>query len=174
MPKKALVAYSTWAGSTTALAEAVADGLRDGGLDADVLLMSDVDDVRGYDLVVAGAPVHAGRPHPGLPAFLGRHAETLRKVPVAYFVACMTMKEDTEENREESRGFLKRATDRFPGIEPVDVGLFAGAIPAGDEAREKLSFLSRLMLKATKAEAEDERDPDAARRWGRSLVSRLS
>jgi len=169
-----LVAYATWAGSTIEVAESIAEGLRSAGLEAEVRPAKDVLDISQYDAVVAGAPVHAGRMHSDFSAFLKRNSGRLERIRVAYFVVCMTMKDDTEENRATSEGFLRAVRERNASIDPVGIGLFAGSIPGKEDARPRLSALSRFMLRATKAEAEDRRDPDAARAWGASIADRLS
>lgn len=173
MDKRVLVTYATWAGSTTAVAESIADGLRREGIETDVRPASEVRDLDPYAAVVAGTPVHAGRPHPELADFVKRHTGRLSELPVAYFVVCMTMKEDTEENRATSEGFLRSIRERHPEVSPIDIGLFAGAIPGDKDRTGDLSFLSRFMLKATKARPEDCRDPEKAREWGTYLAARL-
>lgn len=170
MSKPVLVAYSTWAGSTTGVAEAIAEGIRSAGLEAEVRRASDVGSLEPYGALVVGAPVHAGRPHPGTAGLFARHGDAIGARPLALFIVCMTMKDDTEENREAASGFLEPVLARFPELSPVDIGLFAGAIPGDDASRRRLSWLARFMLKVTRAEEGDFRDPGAARAWGRALA----
>ncbi|MGB9776764.1 MAG: hypothetical protein ACPLYD_10505 [Anaerolineae bacterium] len=55
--------------------------------------------------------------------FLRRHREASRRVPVAYFAVCITLMENTEENRRMVESWMgpERAV-----LEPVRMGLFAG------------------------------------------------
>jgi menaquinone-dependent protoporphyrinogen oxidase len=81
-------------------------------------------------------------------------------MPVACFLVCMTMKEDTEENRSTVAAYLDPVREKVPQVEPVDVGLFAGAMDY-----KKLPLPLRLVMKGMKAEEGDYRDWDAIRTW---------
>jgi menaquinone-dependent protoporphyrinogen oxidase len=171
---KVLVAYASWAGSTAEVAEAVGQELRAGGSSVDVRAAGDVKDVAPYSSVVVGAAVRAGRLHGGATGFVDRHRTALSKLPVAYFVVCLTMKDPTDKNRDMSAGFLKGLTERFPEVRPVSVGLFAGAVRCDEESLSKLPLVQRLVLKAMKKAAGDFRDWNAIRAWARELPARFA
>lgn len=58
---RTLVAYASRMGGTEGIARAVADELRSGGLDVDLIPAADVRDGAGYDAVVLGSGLYAGR-----------------------------------------------------------------------------------------------------------------
>lgn len=58
---RTLVAYASRMGGTEGIAQAVADELRAAGLVVDLLPAADVHDLTGYDSVVFGSAVYAGR-----------------------------------------------------------------------------------------------------------------
>lgn len=169
-----LVAYASWTGSTEEVAEVIADVLRDSGARAEVRPASDVDDLDGYGAVVLGTAVRAGRVHRDAVGFTRRHRRTLARLPVAHFVVCMTMKDDTEESRATSLGFLKKLREEAPEVEPVDVGLFAGALPSTDEELKTKPLAVRLMMKMMKVEGGDFRDWAAIKAWAGQLSSKLA
>jgi menaquinone-dependent protoporphyrinogen oxidase len=174
MADRILVAYASWAGSTAEVAEAIGKELGAASGGAVVRPAGDVMDVEPYSAVVLGSAVHAGRLHRDAVAFVSRHRQALAKVPVAYFVVCLTMKEDTPDHRRTSEGFLKALRDGFPEIHPVAIGLFGGAVRNDDASLAKLPVAQRLIVRMMKKAAGDFRDWDEIGRWARELAGSLS
>jgi len=102
-----------------------------------------------------------GRWLPEAVQFVGTHQETLSRIPVAYFLGCMTLEDDTEENRRTVAAYLDTVREI---VQPVDVGIFAGAM---DYA--KLPFVFRLMMKVMGTPEGDYRDWEAIRAWADGL-----
>jgi menaquinone-dependent protoporphyrinogen oxidase len=161
MSDKVLVAYASRCGSTGGVAEVIGGVLNGEGTTVDVRLAKEVTDLSPYRAVVVGSAIRAGRWLPEAVKFVKTHREKLSQMPVAYFVVCLTMQEDTEESRREAAAYLDPVRSV---VSPMDVGLFAGAMDCS-----KLSFLLRLVMKAMKAEDGDFRDWEAIRRWATSL-----
>lgn len=168
MEKKVLVAYGSWAGSTAEVAEAVASALEEAGVAASACPANTVMELSLYRAVIVGSAIHAAQLHGDVRTFMAMHESALSQMPVAYFVVCMTMKEDTEENRTEVKGYLKMLHDTYPEIKPVAEGLFAGVMNF-----KKLSWIFRTMMKVMKLEEGDFRDSKAIRDWTAGLVDKL-
>jgi menaquinone-dependent protoporphyrinogen oxidase len=164
MNDRILVAYSTAAGSTAGVAQAIGQAISSDGVAVDVLKAKDVRDLSPYRAVVLGSGIHAGRVYRDALAFLERHQAALGEVPVAYFVVCMTMKDGTDENCRQAEAFVDQMRAKAPQVEPVGVGLFAGQMDF-----KTVPFLLRLIVKAMKTEESDFRDWDAIREWAASV-----
>jgi len=52
----------------------------------------------------------------------------LRQVPVAYFLACITMCQPTEENRRKVLAYLDPVLKSGTAVQPLKIGAFAGAL----------------------------------------------
>lgn len=165
MSDKILIAHATKAGSTREVAEAIAEELRSRGAEVDVSPANDVKKVSAYTAVIVGSAIRMGKLLSDATKFVKKHEKTLNELPVAYFVVCMTMKDDTEENRTTVEAYLDPVCEL---VEPVDMGLFAGAINYS-----KLSFPARTMSKAMKVSEGDFRDWDAIRDWTRQVHQKL-
>ena len=168
MDKKVLVAYGSWAGSTAEIAEEIAAALQESGLTAEASPASKVMDLSTYRAVIVGSGIHAGQLHGDVYPFMAMHEAVLEQMPVAYFLVCMGMKEDTAEHRQEVGAYLKKLHDTYPQIKPVDEGYFAGVMDFN-----KLSWIFRTMMKVMKLEEADYRDPEAIRAWAVGLIEKF-
>ncbi len=130
MPRKALVAYATWAGSTAEIAEEIAKILRDPSLDVDVKSVQEVKSLTGYDSIILGTPIRMSRPHPETVKFVRRFRAELPNLKLAIFVACLNMSEDNQQNRIQTEGYLELLYKVASGIKPISTGLFAGVMDA--------------------------------------------
>jgi menaquinone-dependent protoporphyrinogen oxidase len=163
MAKKILLAYGTAAGSTEEVAQAVADEMRQAGAEVDVHAVETVKEITGYDAVVVGTAVRMFRILGKTKRFLRKHRQAISQVPVAYFLVCLTMEEDTPQNISKAKEFAK------PMIEtkaPVSLGLFGGCIN-----HEKMTdFFGKAMKSMPE---QDHRDWEEIRAWARNTLPML-
>ena len=163
---KILVAYATKAGSTAEVAAEIGRALESkGGCNVDVRPVDELQDVDGYDAAIIGSAIRAGKWLPEALKFVGKHQDALGQITVAFFTVCLTMSEDTEENRRTVAAYLDPVREI---VRPVDLGLFAGVMDYG-----KLPFLLRLMMKVMKSPEGDFRDWEAIREWAGQVHDHL-
>ena len=168
MTDHVLVTYGSWAGSAEEVAEEIARTMSGTDCEVDVIPADRVRDIEPYNAVVIGSAIHAGQMHPSVLAFLGKYRDALGNKKVAYFLVCLTMKDDTDENRCKVASYLEAAEEIAPNIEPVASGLFAGAM-----IYKKLPTGLRLIIRAMKAEEGDYRDWNTIRRWAEDVKGLL-
>ena len=164
---RVLVAYATKAGSTAEVAAEIGRviGSRD-GCTVDMRPVEQLEGIDGYDAVIVGSGIRAGRWLSGATKFVERHRDALRRVPVALFAVCLTMREDTEESRSEVAAYLDPVRKV---VRPMDIGLFAGVMDY-----ERLPLLLRLMVKKMGAPQGDFRDWESIRTWAGRVCDRLA
>lgn len=135
MSKQILVAYASGSGSTREVAEAIAAEIEGEGLNTVVHPVSQVKDVAQYDGVVIGSSIRIGRWLPEAIDCLERIQAELVEKPVAYFTTCLTMIDDTEENRHTVLDYMEPLLAMAPEVNPIGLGLFAGSL---DPARRAI------------------------------------
>lgn len=163
MKKRILVAYASVSGSTGDVAEAIGKVIEQHGVTVDVAPVKDVFSVQGYNGVVVGSSIRAGRWLPEAVRFLREHQENLPVVPVAYFTTCLTMVNDTPDNRQIVRSYLEPILQTIPEIEPVGLGLFAGSL---DPHRQ-------LIMQSQSPVHGDYRNWEAIRQWAEEVTPGL-
>jgi hypothetical protein len=84
------------------------------------------------------------------------------------------MKEDTEENRGTAMGYVEKLRQAAPEVEPVDVGLFAGAVLSDTEEYRRLFPLFKIPVGSMAESEPDHRDWDAIRAWAEALQPKLA
>lgn len=166
MGERILVAYATKHGSTEGVANAIGQALAEAGAAVEVRPAGEVEGLGGYDAVVLGSGVRAGRLFRDAVRLARRNREALEAMPVAYFLVCITMHEDTEEHRRQAEQWLRPLVNV---ARPVNTAVFAGAIDP-----QKLGCLFGVLLRLVRAPRGDFRDWDRIRAWATGLLPKLS
>ena len=193
--KKILVAYSTNAGSTVEVAQAVGEELSKDGNQVDVCLIKDITTIEQYNAVVVGAPMIMGWHLPAV-NFVKKHEQVLSKLPVAYFLTAMSLTQvehqDFEgisisvdprlakppknpgrlsfrENYATVKNYLPTALKAAPMVKPVSVAFFGGKL---DIMRLRL-WQKLFVMIVVQAQPGDYRNWTFIREWANDLNTRL-
>ena len=193
MPKKVLIAYTTNAGSTREVAEAVASGLGTDGVVTEIQHIEEVQNVSPYDAVVIGGPMILGW-HRGAVKFLKTHQKALSQIPVAYFFTAMSLtrtwdthldgvpiyldpglgkcpqkskRSSFRERYATVENYLGPVLKQTPNIRPVSAAFFAGKL---DYSR--LNLPQKLFARhIVGAQPGDRRNWAAIREWAAGLYA---
>ena len=160
--KRVLVAYASQYGATGGVADAMAKELCAKGASVDVVPIKNVGNVGSYQGVVVGSAIYMGKWMPEAAEFVEKNRDALRRVPVAYFLVCMTLHQPTEKNRAQVLSYMDPILKAVPEIKPVGIGTFAGALDYGN-----LPWLKKKIMQAKGAPEGDFRDWNAIRAWAR-------
>ena len=163
--KRVLVTYASKYGSTGGVADAIGKELCGKGLAADVALIRNAGDLGLYQGVVVGSAIYKGKWMPEATDFVKENRAILRRMPVAYFLVCITMVRPIEENRAVALSYMDPILKALPEIKPLDIGTFAGALDYS-----KVSWLNKRILIAKGAPEGDFRDWNSIRTWGQESV----
>lgn len=169
MPDAILVTYATRTGSTAGVAQRIADALRRQGESVSLRPFDDVDGLEGYKAVVLGSAIRGGKWLPEATKFVEDYRYSLSKRPTAYFEVCMTLRDDTPQNRAVVRDYFEAVLNKFPEIKPVSFGMFAGRLNLA-----KLSFFRRAMFQVFRSPQGDWRDWKAIDEWAGDLPPLLN
>ncbi len=193
--KKVLVAYATMAGSTADVAKTVGEVIGQSGAQVDVLPLSEVTNVAGYDGVVVGAPMIMGW-HRAASGFLKRHRTDFQRIPLAVFVTAMSLTQTGETNVDgvpitvderlpkppEVAGrltfkeryarlsnYLRPILKALRPVTPASVGVFGGRMEYG-----RLKWWAVLFaMVVIQAPAGDRRNWQAIKAWAATLPAAL-
>jgi len=164
MEKRILIAYGSAAGSTAEVAQAVGEEMQNDGAHVDIGPVEEINNIKEYDAVVVGSAVRVFNILGKTRRFLRRNKRALREVPVAFFLVCMTMSEETPENIGKATNFAK---PMLKITQPVSLGLFGGCMDP-----EKLTgFFAKPMQSQPK---EDHRDWEKIRAWTKEVLMKLN
>jgi menaquinone-dependent protoporphyrinogen oxidase len=163
---KVLVCYATGTGCTASVADRISKTLADKGMQVDVKPVDSNPVLDGYDAVVAGSGVRAGSWHSRAKKWVARNATALKGKPLAFFTVGIALAAGPE-NAEEMRTYTDPLLAKT-GVEPVDIGLFAGWY----EPR-RFNFIERQIMKMKKAPEGDFRDWDAIEVWAANVAPKL-
>jgi menaquinone-dependent protoporphyrinogen oxidase len=171
MSQKILITYASRFGSTAGVAEGIGKTLAEHGAQVEVLPMKEVNDISGYQAVVAGSAINGGVWLPEALQFVQSHQAGLRSKPFAAFLVCMTL---AMKNGEQYRGNVSAWLDPVRVVvRPVSEGLFAGALDISKipSFSDRLKFRLSVFFGVWKE--GDHRDWNAIRTWAAALLPLL-
>ena len=175
---KALVLFSTKYGSTAEVAERVATTIRSKGEDVDVhdLRIPFRGTIEGYDLIVLGSGIIAGRWIKGARRFLAENSDVLSSKRLAFFICGSQSYFEVDRTDELRKRYLEdMATEH--GLRPESMVMFGGVFDFS-----KYGFLvSKLLMKMGVVKVLEEagfdvskpcdmRDWDQVEKWASGLV----
>lgn len=159
---KILVTYATRAGSTIDIADSIAFTISQQGYCVDLVHINSIGNLTDYSAVIIGSAIRMGNVIPEVKKFVKANSESLHKIPTAFFIACLTLHEDTPENRAMVKEYLAPLREE---VVPFAEGYFAGKMDYST-----LKPLSRFAAKRmVKAPEGDFRNWEEIRRWASNL-----
>jgi len=193
--KRILVAYATMAGSTADVARTVGEEISKGGVQVDVLPLTQVKDLKGYDGVVVGGPMIMGW-HRAARRFLRKNRLAFQRLPLAVFVLAMSLTQTGEtsvggvpvtvdeklpkppqkagslsfrERYARLSSYLKPILSATRPARPVSIGVFGGRLEYG-----RLKWWAVLFaMFVIQAPAGERRNWEAIRSWAAGLPAAL-
>jgi menaquinone-dependent protoporphyrinogen oxidase len=165
-----LVVYASRTGCTREAAEIIGEVLRTKlEAEVDVRPVQDARSLSGYEAVVAGSAARSKRGWLSeARRWLRAHQAELARMPVAYFMTCWVLRNDTPEAGAEAQDYVELVRQKFPAITPLAVGLFPGRLDLS-----RFSAFDRFFLRMKHAPAGNWFSGERVRRWAEELPAAL-
>ncbi|NMC54464.1 MAG: hypothetical protein GYA48_12600 [Chloroflexi bacterium] len=160
-----LIAYATKAGTAAGIATHIGELFANQGLPVDVLPVEQVTDLSAYATVIVGSGIYIGKIIPKAMDFIEKNQSALQNKVFHLFVACMTLREDTDENRKVVSDYLIPAREV---VKPQSEGLFAGMINLSH-----LNLLEKLMVSSMQVPEGDYRNWPQIEAWAQAIPTAL-
>lgn len=159
---RVLVTYASLFGSTAEIAQEIAKVLQDRNLAVDLIPVKEVSDISSYQSVVLGSAIRMSKWMPDALNFVTKFQSELRIKSTAFFTVCLTLRDDTVENRESVQAYSDPVRAL---VQPKKEGFFAGKLNY-----QSLNLAERLLMKGmNKAPEGDFRNWDLIRAWAGEL-----
>lgn len=157
-----LVAYGSKNGSTKGIADLIGIALQHEGLAVAVRPAGEVRDLGGYDAVVLGGALYAGRWHQDARRFVRRHADVLTRTPLWLFSSGPL--DDSADQRDiPPVSYVARAARRLRARGHVTFG--------GRLADDAKGFVAKAMVR--NGRGGDFRNTERIGGWARSIAGEV-
>lgn len=160
-----LVAYASKHGATAGIADAIAEVLRAHGYEVELNAAAAVNAVEGYEAVVLGSGVYAGRWLPAARRLVARHEDALAGRPLWLFSSGPTGGGSPDDAK-----LRPRAVDALR----VRSGARDHAVFGGRLEVAELGPVERLVVRLLRAPTGDYRDWERIRAWAEQVAVALA
>ncbi len=168
MNNKILIIYGGNYDSTKEIAEYIAGIMSEMGGNVDVRSVDEHPHMASYDAVIIGSAARMDKLLGKTLRYVRRRADEIRQKTTAYFVTCITMKNDTPENREKAMAFIQPLSQIKA---PVGIGLFGGKLEYN-----KIGFLWKTLARQDKTgtmEEGDFRNWEQIKSWAKEIGDKV-
>lgn len=171
--KRILIVYDTKYGATRTIADKIQEVLCAQGAQVGMSLVKRIQDVSTYDAVIIGSAIINEQWRPDALNFLKAQKDALAAKPVAVFIVCGLLKDDTAENRQiAQKYYIDGVLKQVPQIVPVgSPGMFAGVMDFSVLAPMD-EFLIRVLF-GTMLPEGDYRNFDKVTQWTNDILPLL-
>jgi menaquinone-dependent protoporphyrinogen oxidase len=171
--KRILIIYDTKYGATRTIADKIQEVLCAQGAQVDMSLVKRIQDVSTYDAVIIGSAIITEQWRPDILNFMKAQEAALAAKPVAVFIVCGLLKDDTAENRQTAQKYyIDAVLNKFPEIVRVgSPGLFAGVMDFS-VLTLKDEFMIRVLF-GTMLPEGDYRNFDKVTQWTNDILPLL-
>ncbi len=160
---RVLIAVASKHGSTREIASVIANELRAENLTVELREAIEVGDVIGYDAVLLGSAIYAGKWLSEAQRFAAQHQVELSTVPVWLFSSGPLGTDDPQPQDDPDL-----LATPLGDVKPQDHRVFTGKL---DLAR--LGFGERLLTKVVSAPSGDFRDWEEIRAWAQKVANEI-
>jgi len=164
---KVLVVYASKRGSTAEIAAAVAETLREEGLNTDLAAAGEVSELAEYDAVVLGSAIYMKRWRGDARTFLYKHKQELAEKPLWVFSSGPVG--DPDNRPDESWVEPQKVVRAVEELGARGHVVFGGRVPVKPRGP-----FERAMAQNTPPEYRDLRDWDEIRAWARGVAAQLA
>ncbi len=141
--KRILVAYHSYCGSTSEVAQSMADVFCKQSANVDVRHITSVKTVSSYDGVVIGSAVKSSSWYPNTIKFVKDNQAQLKKIPVVYFLTCLALYSDTDESKKTAQSYFNPVLRAVPEVNPKTMQAFGGVLDYS-----KLNMAFKIIMKS--------------------------
>ncbi len=141
--KHILVAYESYCGSTSQMAQTIADTLCKQGARADVRQINNIKEISQYDGAVIGSAVRSASWYSEAIDFVNENKARLSQIPVAYFLSCLALYYDTKEAKKVADSYFEPILTSVPQVKPAALESFAGVLDYS-----KLNMVVKMVMKS--------------------------
>lgn len=148
---KYLIVYATTEGQTRKIALYIKDCLTEIGHTVTIADASDSPPApQEFDVIMIGASIHIHKYQSAVVHYIKHYADTLNKMPSAFFSVCLAVASDIEEEHKEAENITVQLLEQT-GWKPLMTTQIAGALKY-----TQYDFFKRLIMKMI---AKNERRP---------------
>lgn len=159
---KILVTYVSKTGTTEEIAIKIGNTLKEKGDLVDLKKVNEVKDITDYEIVILGTGVRIGKVFSESISFLKKFKMELENKKLYYFIVCLTVCEDSDENRKTTLGYLNQLSQI---IKPENFEFFPGRFYYSN-----ISPIFRPLLKKVKIPEGDFVNWEKVNTWANSII----